>query len=298
MIGLGHYNGNITTYARHDRQEIETYINNYTDLKKDKNSTLYGHVKFYNEFSNHFDFYPQNSTRDVNKLLAKYGFEYNHPKILGIGNPSYWIYSNLYKMVEPGGTYISKHPLTAPSKPPVYDQETAEKELLLDYNLVREMYNHTGRPKFIRILADDFIRVHNMNNFIGVHWRFNLNDFLGSAQNLTVYNHQSGKNKHKKGLIEPIIEKIYKILEKPEIFLKYLTKNVEKFLPPELNGKVIFIASPANMAEVFSSNSSSYKIITSKDTIKGGPFFDDFARWWRQIAYLARGALKMIRNHA
>ena len=31
---------------------------------------------------------------------------------------------------------------------------------------------------------------------------------------------------------------------------------------------------------------------------KGGPFFDDFARWWRQIGYLARGALKMIRNHA
>ena len=53
--------------------------------------------------------------------------------------------------------------------------------------MIKEIYNKSTYPYFIRQLARKFItEVVGTRNFIGVHWRFNFDDYITLSENDTI----------------------------------------------------------------------------------------------------------------
>ena len=240
-----------------------------------------------------YDIIPRKSTNSLEKLFIERNLRYDSPNVIGMANPHTWIYKGFYKLIDAGGAYRQMNPINADGHAPKSNFTRAEKYLNTNFNLIKDLYRHTGHPKFIKQLAVNFIQTYFENiNYVGVHWRFNTDDFLGIGQKT------SALYKIKEALINDINQtniiddpktrqilgagkgipssmriEIFKTLLKPEYFLNKLIPHFEKHLGNETN--IIFISSPQNVAEIFNKigrnfiyQNRTFKIFTGIDTFQ------------------------------
>jgi len=166
-----------------------------------------------------------------------------------------------------------------------------------DIDMIKNLWKYTAHPKFIRVLAQEFIRKflnENENGFIGIHWRFNYDDFLigdqPSEDDLDKFIKNKKRRKRspnpvdptfdkkngflaKKGLTSEIMEDIYRTMQDPYYFLDRFIPHVEKNFEKKSTSKPpqkIFISSPTTVSSKFSKNLKiqNYQIITGQDTKK------------------------------
>ena len=276
---------------------VQQYIRKYTNLNA---LGLFIPVK-----SQRFEMIPKFDLKDkidhddtsLENFFLENDLRFNERKIIGIANPDMWLFKSYYKMIDAGGTYKRKNPIFGYNHAPNYTQETAASELNSDFKMIKNLYKYTSHPKFIKILAAKFIKgVLRTKNFIGVHWRFNANDYLIGKpkddeleefrkflfdESLNSTDHRLIKARH--GLSADIIREIYKSMEDPIYFLEMLIEHIEsdKYLnlPENENGYTLVIASPVSVAKKFENtlqkgyytsktSNKTYKIFTGHDTKK------------------------------
>ena len=221
--------------AKHvDEMHCESYIQNYTNMAVIRNLGHIDRIRYVKTAANRFGFYPLTTMYNISYFMEQNYLSYDNPPIIGVGNPHYWIYHNIYRLIDSGGTYLSKNPMNAPSKPPVYTQEMAMDKLQLDMNMIKSLYRHTRHPKFIRQLADKFIRKNFKDkNFSGLHWRFNINDFLGRSKNVSMFDDAAAHKKiayYSKGITIDMKRLLYEVLDDPKMFLNYYRVVSEEVL--------------------------------------------------------------------
>ena len=207
------------------------------------------------------NFYCTKNSITINFLPGDMTCAYDYPRILGVTNSHYWIWKQMYKMIDEGGAYRMKAPIVASSRAPKFDEERARAELHSDYSLVRELYRQTPHPKFIINLSKKFIQEYISTSkdastkFIGIHWRFNV-DFLGKsavhpeqylAEKTTAENEAllqqvkalqvKGQDitndllHGKKGIPEWVRVEIHKSLKNPGYFIEKLLRHIETVIP-------------------------------------------------------------------
>ena len=234
---------------------------------------------------------PENTTntKSITQFFKSKNLRYNEQKIIGIGHPHIWLFNHFFKIIDEGGIYhAEKNPVYGRSEAPEYDSESARELLRSDYNLVKKLFKYTPHPEFIRNLAREFIGEYSPGEGIdiGVHWRFNNDDFLiGSypknMDKIVKFNntiHPSFKSRY--GISREFIREFYRTTENPVNFLEKLIKNVETHWPGItsteqdqnlVQNRTIFIASPTSVAQKFSKIGKifkNFKIITGLDTFK------------------------------
>ena len=278
---------NTTGECEGNLKQVKQYLKYYTNLQDIGQK---GFTKQFTEFiylwGLAYEMYPHKPNQSILSQFSKHQMQFDTPKIIGIGPMQKLLFKSFFKLIDAGGQYlVGGNAVTAESHAPEFDQSSAESEANVNYNLLKDLYRYTGHPEFVERLADKFIReVIQEENFIGIHWRFNHNDFLGR----TPYKKVSGSshfassaNATTKPVLQgykdvsvEMLQEIFKTLAEPHYFMEKLVPHIEQNLPPSQNGRTVFISSPTNTAERFktlknkyiSPQNVTYKIITSYES--------------------------------
>lgn len=136
----------------------------------------------------------------------------------------------------------------------------------MNLEIVKTVYVSTVPPEFIRQLVDIYFQLNKIDQFIGIHWRYNSNDFYD--KNMANFTKRKLKKSNKRGLslrltkeLQNVIKNTSYLFDKirsPEILLGKSHKHVS----------TIIISSPFNMAAKFDQARSKfgYRIFTTKDS--------------------------------
>lgn len=219
---------------------------------------------------------PNQTFRDLAVFFKNQGLD--QTKNIGLIGTTKQIFRGTAKLIDDGGNYYGKNPTTGASQPPEFSVEEAKQELSTDKNLVYESLKATIHPKFIRQLARNFVKnffkydpglltLENQdtfeikNHFIGVHFRFNPNDFF----NKNFLDDDYEINHGKRAVSKEMLIKIRESIVNPESFLDLLTRHIKQSGLGQEN-KIIYIASPSNIAKNFQKfkNYSGFEIFTSE----------------------------------
>ena len=65
------------------------------------------------------------------------------PRIIGMSNPSQWIFDNFYKLIDEGGTYRAANPVFGKSMTRNYTEEESKKLLATDLDLVKNVVSYS-----------------------------------------------------------------------------------------------------------------------------------------------------------
>ena len=125
--------------------------------------------------------------KDLKNSLGWWAFENNvtkYPDVMGVGMAYNWIFANVFNLIDSGGVYRVMNAVRGESGPPKFSDQEAEEMFNLNQGLIKEVFEATIHPKFVRDLADKFIKevmsLEDRHGFIGLHFRFNPGDFFAS----------------------------------------------------------------------------------------------------------------------
>ena len=243
--------------------------------------------------SSKFQFYPDNPATDLKLWFHSKNLTYDFgtsQKVIGLAHPYNWIFQNHYKLIDSGGAYRFKNPVYGESNPPNFSNFESMRDLRFDKNLLKKVYMATSHPKFIRDLADLFIRSEigpkeylssSSSSFISLHWRFNPGDFL-SPDFLTIRNESEVQGR--RGVDKPAMLNLHKSLNNMTFLIEKLINHVERkdiADPP----KTILITSPPGILHKinekdlsnFQYHDKKYKILTTENSIN---FLKNFMDCW------------------
>ena len=131
-----------------------------------------------------FEYYPTKEESDLVNWFREKSLFYssnikNRTEILGISHPHNWIFNSIHNLVDPGGAYRIKNPVTGATKPINFTEKQAIEDIRIDKSLLHKVYLATSHPKFIVNLANQFIQeIIGTKKFAGIHFRFNVGDFV------------------------------------------------------------------------------------------------------------------------
>jgi len=194
---------------------------------------------------------------------------------IGIAGAENWIFENIYKYIDLGGSYVVRDPWKADGKAPNFN----ESEIKTSKQLVKDSYLATKHPKFIRDLASVFVeKVMNIRKrdiherfepFIGIHFRYNLGDYFRKDFLKKGYFKQPENGAL--GISSNLTEKIYKVLNGD---VEYFLEKVVSFPRSKSNNRTgpqtIYISSPPNISKIFSKIKfyKNFKSFTTNDSKK------------------------------
>jgi len=248
------------------KRGTNAYLQNYSNLTV-KNDTKIFHMQPF--ISKLLPTFKNESVKNFfieNKISKKPNVRVRHSKIV-IAHAVDWIYGDLTKPIDEGGVYrLNNKNSSKGGLSSVPDMSNEEAKLLgIDLPLLRDVYKMTPHSQFIKDLAKDFMKVHGMKKFIGLHFRFNYEDFFGQEDKMVI-----GSSRGRK-LNTDIFANLLTVLKEPLYLLDRLTAYAKVNLPKGNN--LIFLTSPYNIAEKLSEilksrngTHNGYQFITTIDT--------------------------------
>ena len=263
---------------------IKPYLEEYTNGVKFDN-----YDKMLRIPARTFEILPHSSELDITTWFAENNLNYDQKKLIGLAHPYNWIFWNMYKVIDDGGIYRFSRPIGGRSKPIKIDENEAIHKLHLNLQFIKDTFLATSHPKFIEDLAvlfmkdvmgfDKVERVglypaqnQNQQNFIGIHWRFNLGDFFTDK-----FLEKDQNNTALKGLNNEVAFELQKSMKDFTYFFdklsSYLSENGLEDRKSKTKSTTVFITSPPNIAEKikkvsenFNGNYKNFKIFTTLDT--------------------------------
>ena len=206
-----------------------------------------------------FSDFPKSGSDNFTKFLQSSGVNLmKNNFVVGIANAHHWIYRDVYKLIDSGGVYRFGNPLMAKSEPPNVGKLKAKVEYGVSLERVKLVYANTVPPKFIRDLVDIYFEEYEVSNFIGVHWRYNPDDFFD--KHVESFTKKKLKNSNNRGLPLRLVNELQKVIQNAS----YLIEKI----PCSSTESTIIIASPFNMGSKFAEAASrfDYKILTTKNS--------------------------------
>jgi len=200
---------------------------------------------------------PYVESEDVLHFFKSKNLEYNKGGDIIIDHAIEWIYADTVRAIDAGGVYRLGNSKRQNSIPPKLSFPES-RQLGIDLEMLKDVYRATAHPLFIQQLAKEFLSEHKIDEFLGVHFRYNNNDF---------FNTQPRAGKGGKSM-DPLT---YSNLVVALLYPKYMFDRLVKYHEEKITTKVksIFIASPANIATKFAVIGREYKgllFFTGKDT--------------------------------
>lgn len=261
---------------------IQTYFKRYTYFPP---TNFTNPSEFIYLPARRFRHYPHGPSEDIHKFFQEFQLDYDQATIIGICGLSYQIFLSIFQLIDLGGMYYDKNPIRGQSQPPELPMVEADQKYHVNTELTRDAYKATRHPKFIRQLARKFVIEHlgydpglltlenessyrYDNKFIGVHFRFNPDDFFNKA--FLDQSSETLAHKRTRSLNLETVKNLQKSLKNTTFFLENLVQNLqERNLTQH---KIIYIASPINIARSFIVNLpanrtfQNYKIVTTVQT--------------------------------
>lgn len=106
-----------------------------------------------------------------------------------------------------------------------------------DIDLVRQVFRHTQRPKYIRAVAEKFISRTGINDYIALHWRYNKNDWMQHCSESTLQQLPESERQ--------VCNTVSKIMDNPLTIASSLVKYLSGF-----DFGHIYIATPPDAREL------------------------------------------------
>ena len=290
------FNRSVETYLEKHSGAIPKY--NWPSIDMDQ-------VELEMETKEHF---PNNPKSDLLYFFEKYNMRYGEKPMIATMTANNWMFPNATYFVDQGGAYRMRE-MEADSAFLDIDEETAAKYYRIDKNLIYDSYKASSHPKFIQDLARMFIKVYMANyQFMSVHFRFNPGDFISgkiltSTEPCDFEHISSDRCFGIKGVSSRRAEELRKSLQNSTYFLEKMVGHFRTTFADELDHddpdflstggtpkkliettKIIYIASPLNIAEIFHAqgriyhdqkSNQKYKIFNTLDMIQ---FLDDKIR--------------------
>ena len=179
------------------------------------------------------------------------------------------MFKNTFNLIDQGGAYRARDPINGLMSAPNYTITEAKEKFQTDKQMLQEVYRATPHPKFIRNLAQIFIKKYLFNNngkFIGFHWRFDVGDFLD--EDFMTLN--ATQMKVHGGITVDMFVEIQKSLKDVQYLFSRIVDHIEKNIKVNVP-KTIFITSPIDVAynlQKIGKSFKGYKIVTTIDTHK------------------------------
>lgn len=159
--------------------------------RKFMNETDFDNVTWYQMHAQKFSFIPKDNHDSVKMFFSNNSLT-EEKTTIAVAHAYNWIYRHVWRMIDAGGIYRIMHAIEGSAIPPNYTDQVAEMMYNVDQKLLRKVFRATAHPKFIRDLAQIFMRdvfgtdvegkvgLKEQHNFAGVHFRFNPGDFFSS----------------------------------------------------------------------------------------------------------------------
>lgn len=200
---------------------------------------------------------PYTEREDVAHFFKIKNLDYNKGGDIIIDHAIEWIYPHTVNAIDTGGVYRWGKSGQENSIPPKLSFSAARQQKI-DLEMLKDVYRATAHPLFIQQLAQEFLTENGIDDFLGVHFRYNNNDFFNARP-------QAGKGGRS---MDP---STYSNLVVALMYPKYMYDRLVKYHDEKMEVKVssVFIASPANIAAKFADLGREYKglkFFTGKDS--------------------------------
>ena len=231
--------------------------------------------------------------KDLKGSLSWWAYENNITKyadVMGVGMAYNWVFKDVFNLIDSGGVYRIANPARGASEPPKFTDKEAAEQFNLNQPLIKQVFEATQHPYFIRNLADKFISEvmglenHRAHEFIGLHFRFNPGDFF--EREFLNRTEAEADGNH---IPNFIAKHLYRSLNDPRYLVENLIDYLEKDVYPKMEKsetspksslpKTLFITSPKNIADKLATiENHSYKGYTVFTTADSEKFLDFYRK--------------------